>query len=78
MLADIELIFGMNVTYHELQINFELTYALLIFHKIIGLGLSKVFIYFETSSMNFQKQEKGASLAFLQAMHIKTDTILIS
>ena len=41
MLADIDLIFGMEVNLHVLQIKFEFRYAPLIFGEITGLGLSK-------------------------------------
>ena len=41
MLADIDLIFGMEVTHHVLQIEFEFCYPPLVFGKITGLWLSK-------------------------------------
>ena len=41
MLADIDVIFGMEVNHNVLQIEFEFSYALLIFGQITGLGLCK-------------------------------------
>ena len=41
MLIDIDLIFGMLVSHHDLQIEYEFRYAPLIFGEIIGFGLSK-------------------------------------
>ena len=40
-IADIDLIFGMEITFHVLQIEFEFRYAPSIFGQIAGLGLSK-------------------------------------
>ena len=42
MLIDIDLIFGMLVSHHDLQIEFEFRYAPVIFDKITGFGLSKI------------------------------------
>ena len=39
MLIDIDLIYGMLVNHHDLQLEFEFRYAPLIFGEITGFGL---------------------------------------
>ena len=85
MLADNELIFGMYVNHHDLQINLEFHCSSLIFRKITRLTLSKFhrwnsfpdfFLYPCRYCADFWHVSQLP--VFLKAMHTKTDTFLLS
>ena len=84
-LADIELIFGMEVNHHDIQIEFEFCFTSLIFREITPLTLSKfhqwnsfpdLFLYPCRYCADFWHVRQ--SPAFLKAMHTKTDICVIS
>ena len=83
--ADIELICGMLVNHHDLQIKLEFRCTALIFREIMCLTLSKFHRW--NSFPDFFPHlcrycadfwHASQSPAFLKAMHTKTDTFLTS